>query len=197
MGRAMKFDRDAAIDWVMNEIWQVGFEALSVKTISEKLGITRSSFYNTFISREALFVEALERYFSLSPDRRLEGFADSPNLLKLLTEVFKEACRQRTDDTLHRGCLAVNSISELVGVNEELGPKLEDAIQYSISRFEQLLDLCVSRGELPNTVNTRHLALAIQNLLMGMNTLSKVVKSKEELWAGTKLNLQALNLYQD
>ncbi len=54
MGRPSKFDREAAIDKVMQEVWRNGFERASVKALSERLGITRSSFYNAFDSREAL-----------------------------------------------------------------------------------------------------------------------------------------------
>lgn len=197
MGRTRQFDRDAAVEWVMNEIWRVGFEACSVKAISENLGITRSSFYNTFESREALFIEVLQRYFEGSPDRMLAGFAESKRPLVLLCEVFKEACRIRASDPEHRGCLAVNSVSELVGVNETLGPPLETAIKQSIKRFENLLTHSMDLGELPPTSNIAELALAIQNLLIGLNTLSKVVKSEEQLWTVAKVTLQALGVYRE
>jgi len=71
MPRPAKFDRQEALDVVMNEIWRSGYEACSAKAISEKLGITRSSFYNAFGSREALFKEALDAYIVSAPDRML------------------------------------------------------------------------------------------------------------------------------
>ena len=51
MARPSKFDRKEAVELAMNEIWRDGYEANSVKALSEKLGITRSSFYNAFSSR--------------------------------------------------------------------------------------------------------------------------------------------------
>ena len=45
MSRAKAFDRDAALALLMEEIWEHGYEACSVKSMSETLGITRSSFY--------------------------------------------------------------------------------------------------------------------------------------------------------
>lgn len=197
MGRTRQFDRDAAVDWVMNEIWRVGFEACSVKAISENLGITRSSFYNTFESREALFLEVLQRYFDGSPDRMLAGFTESKRPLVLLCEVFKEACRVRANDPEHRGCLAVNSVSELVGVNDTLGPPLAKAIKQSIKRFESLLKHSMDLGELAPTHNIQQLALAIQNLLVGLNTMSKVIKSEQQLWAATETTLRALGVYRE
>lgn len=197
MGRTIQFDRDAAIDWVMNEIWRVGFEACSVKSISESLGITRSSFYNTFESREALFIEALHHYFHDSPDRKLSAYVESKRPLVLLCQVFREACRVRASDPEHRGCLAINCVSELVGGNDVLGPPLEDAINQSIERFNHLLAHSVKMGELPDTSNIQQLALAIQNLLMGLNTLSKVVKSEQKLWATAEVTLRALGVYRE
>jgi len=197
MGRVRQFDRDAAVSWAMNEFWRVGFEACSVKSISENLGITRSSFYNTFESREALFTEAMQRYFEESPDCKLSDFAETQRPLVLLCEVFRQACRARTSDPEHRGCLAINCVSELVGVNDALGPPLEEAVKQSIERFERLLEHSVSQGELSPTDNIRGLALALQNLLMGLNTLSKVVKSERELWAATETTLRALGLYRE
>lgn len=197
MGRARQFDRDAAVRWAMNEFWRVGFEACSVKAIAENLGITRSSFYNTFESREALFAEALQRYFQESPDSKLGEFAESKHPLVLLCEVFRDACRSRANDPEHRGCLAVNSVAELVGVNDVLGPPLEEAIRQSIKRFERLLTHSVGVGELSASSNIGELALAIQNLLMGLNTLSKVVTSEQELWAAAETTLRALGVYRE
>jgi len=196
MGRSRQFDRDAAIDTVMNQIWRLGYEACSVKSISENLGITRSSFYNTFGSREALFTEALQRYFQSSPDRRLSTFSETNSPLTLLSDVFKEACRARASDPEHRGCMVVNSVSELVGINEPLGSLLEDVIEQSIKSFERLLTHSMNLGELPPTCNIRELALAIQNLLIGLNTLSKVVTSEEQLWGTAKITLKALGVYR-
>ena len=195
MTRTRKFDRDEAIKWVMNKMWLGGFENLSVKFISESLGITRSSFYHSFTSREALFIEALNQYYKESPHIKLTQFTQSKSPLRLLTQTFKKTCEIRSNDSKHRGCFAVNSVSELVGVNKQLGPIIEKAVLESIKCFENLLNDSIKKNELSTNTNTHELALALQNILMGLNTMSKVVKSKNDLWSATKLNLQALKVY--
>ncbi|OUR63327.1 hypothetical protein A9Q74_01195 [Colwellia sp. 39_35_sub15_T18] len=197
MGRAIKFDRDEAIVWVMNEIWRSGFTALSVKAVSEKLGITRSSFYHAFESREALFLEAMNHYFQISPLLKLSTFAESNSALTLLTQVFKETCKQRTDDGQHRGCLAVNSVSELVGVNDSLSSFMANMVNENINGFEALLTYSIHQGELAKSTDTRHLALALQNTLIGLNTMSKVITNEQELWNAIKVILIALNVYRE
>ncbi len=195
MGRPAKFDRQIAIEVVMNEIWRSGFEANSVKAISENLGITRSSFYNAFGSREAMFLEALELYFSQSPDNVLAMVDGEAGILKVLTQVFKEVCRSRAADPEARGCMAVNCVAELVGVDETLGPVLEKAILGSLDRLERLLGQAAANGEIEDKGDLREKALALQNLLIGLNVMAKVVRSEDDLWAATKQTLKGLGLY--
>ena len=71
MARRLEFDREKAVEIAMNQFWKNGFEASSVKSLSQAFGITRSSFYNAFGSHEALFEEALALYFEQSPDQAL------------------------------------------------------------------------------------------------------------------------------
>lgn len=197
MGRPAKFDRQAAVELVMNEIWRHGFEACSVKAISEKLGITRSSFYNAFGSREALFLEALELYFSKSPDKALAKLDSKASVLKVLTDVFREVCRSRAADPEARGCMVVNCVTELVGVDDALGPVLEKTILGSLDRLEHLLDQAAANGEIEDKGDLREKALALQNLLIGLNVMAKVVRSEGDLWAAARQTLEGLGIYRE
>ncbi len=196
MGRPSKFDRQEALEVVMNEIWKYGFEPCSVKAISEKLGITRSSFYNAFKSREALFLEVLDLYFSQSPDRVLTEIKPEDHVLPILTKLFKEVCRVRAADQDARGCMVVNCVAEMVGVDETIGPVLESAVVHTAQTLERLLQQAVCNGELKDANDIEEKALALQNLLIGLNVMAKVVRSEKKLWAATKHTLKGLGLYQ-
>lgn len=197
MARPSKFDRETVIEAAMQEIWRSGYEASSVKAISEKLGITRSSYYNAFGSREDLFKEALAIYFGQSPDRALyEDVSDCP-VKRLITESFRKACAARACDPEARGCMAINSLCELAGGRHvTLGAMLAEAVLASAARFETLLELAVARGELSPDTDAHGKALALQSLLIGINTLSKAVRSEDELWLAARTALQALGIYE-
>ncbi len=195
MGRPAEFDRDQAVEIVMNDIWMNGFEACSIKAISEKLGITRSSFYNAFGSREALFEEALELYFSQTPDRVLARVDSTVRIVPMLTKMFKDVCRARAADPQARGCMAVNCVAELVGVNKFLGPMLESAVLGSLERLEHLLRRAAANGEIEDRGDLREKALALQNLLIGLNVMCKVVRSEKDLWRAARQTLKGLGVY--
>jgi len=196
MGRPKEFDRDEAVVTVMNEIWEHGYEACSTKGISEKLGITRSSFFNAFGTREELFREVLEIYNGPGPDREWFPIDETGSVLKVISEVFHTVCKARVDDDAARGCLVINSIAELVHRNERLGPVVEDTFSANIEYLEQVLAVAAQRGEIEKC-DLRVKALALQNVLIGLNVMSKVIRDEDELWAATKHTLQALQLYRD
>ena len=180
----------------MQELWRDGYEACSVKAISEKLGITRSSYYNAFGSREELFKLALAAYCAQSPDRVLNTEPEERSVLTLLTAMFRDVCAARAADPEARGCLAINSLCELGDGETELGRMMVEAFQGGAERLEELLAIAARSGELPDGADLRAQALCLQNLLIGLNTMSKFVRDEEELWLVARTTLEGLGLYR-
>ncbi|MCI4665830.1 MAG: TetR family transcriptional regulator [Neomegalonema sp.] len=197
MARPSSFDKNDAIETAMNEIWRLGYDATSVKAMSERLGITRSSYYNAFGARETLYRAAIEKYCAQSPDRALSEPIDDRTVQQLISTIFRGACRVRAADPENRGCMLVKGLAELVSVHEELGPFIEQLFLGSIERLEALMQEAVAKGELPPETNPRTLALATQSALMGLNLLCKLVRTETELWAVAQTTLRGLGLYAD
>lgn len=198
MARPLTFDRDAAIQTAMHEIWRAGYEATSVKAMSEKLGMTRSSYYNAFNSREELFKAALAAYGAQSPDRVLYDDPGQTGIRRLLTSVFRAACATRAGDPEGRGCMAINALCELAGGAEnELAGMLVAMVLGSARRIEELLRIGVARGEMPDNTDCHAKALAVQALLVGINAMSKAVRAEDELWLTARTTLDALGLLEE
>src|ERR1700761_5289271 len=62
VGRPREFDRDAALEAAMLLFWRKGFAATSINDLCEAMGIASPSLYAAFGSKEALYLEASERY---------------------------------------------------------------------------------------------------------------------------------------
>jgi TetR/AcrR family transcriptional repressor of nem operon len=198
MARPSKFDRETAVEAAMQQIWRYGYEVTSVKAMSEKLGMTRSSYYNAFGSRENLFKEALAAYFEQSPDRALHRDPGRTHIRALLTRTFRAACAARAADPEGRGCMAINALCELAGGPEKgLSKMMVNAVLGSARRFEELLAMGVARGELPEATDCHGKALALQSLLVGINAMSKAVRAEAELWLTARTTLDALGLLEE
>ena len=61
-GRPAVFDRDVALREAMNLFWERGYEGTSFDDLIAAMGISASSFYNSFGSKEALYCEATRSY---------------------------------------------------------------------------------------------------------------------------------------
>lgn len=195
MARPMKFDREEAIRIATEEIRRDGYEQSSVKALSERLGISRSSFYNAFGTREALFSEVIERYAPTAPDAPLYGEVNGP-ILPLIERVLRAICHVRTEGEGGRGCIIVNSIAELCPAPEGPAPLLADLAASSTRRLEELLTMARDAGEIAADANVHALALALQNLMIGLNVISKVVRSEAELWLLAETTLKGLGLME-
>ena len=197
VGRPLAFDRDEAIDAVLDELWRDGYGAVSVKSLSDKLGITRSSFYNALGSLEELFCLALERYLARIPEGAIMDVEPGTPVAPAITDVFRRACGHRASDPERRGCFAANSVAELLPGN---GAPSEFVLRLSRAfgdRLETLVQQAVEQGELAPNSDVPGIALSLHNLLMGMNMQSKLGRSRDELWRSTRATLAGLGLYSN
>lgn len=182
LGRPASFVREEAVDAAMHLFWKKGFLAVSAKDLADAMGIQRSSFYNSFGTREAVFMEALRRYAAQAPDAPLDAVAPGQLVVPVLVSTFREICRVRAADAEARGCLVCNGIAELVGLEESVGPVLEEALRHRIVGIQRLLHQAVQQREVVPFVDELAAARALVAFLIGLNTISKVVRNERDLW---------------
>lgn len=196
-GRPAKFHRDAAIDAAMQLLWEQGFSSVTVRDLAHAMGIQRSSFYNSFGRPEDVFKEALERYAHQAPDAPLDTYQPGQPALPLLVGVLKQVCRERAADAKGRGCLACNSIAELVGHHDTLGPLLENAWARRTASLTVLLREAESRQEIQQLGDAEVAAEGIAVFLLGLNTASKMTRREDRLWALCEDYLRRLKVAEE
>ena len=110
-GRPREFDEEEVLSALVELFWDRGFEAASLNEIVDATGLNKSSLYNAFGSKEAVFARALDKYLevrkSVLDEHMAEGGLDT--VLGFVEMVRAEA----TSDSGFRGCMAVNASTEL------------------------------------------------------------------------------------
>lgn len=182
MGRPAKFDRTQALEIAMDLFWTKGYESTGVSELAAAIGITRSSFYNSFESRDQIFIEAMDHYTKIAPDKVLAGHKAGDPVLPILTTLFKDLARSRAADDEGRGCLIVNALAELKEGGQE-PPLVRAMVEKKISRIESLLKVAQAQRELDPDLDTATLSSELVSFLIGLNTISKLIRCEEQLWA--------------
>src|ERR1700730_14714046 len=88
-GRPSTFDRTEALNRAMKLFWEQGYEGTTFDQLIEAMGISSSSFYNSFGSKELLYKEAADAYMKMSGDwfaGSLFGTADTREAFKKLLD---------------------------------------------------------------------------------------------------------------
>jgi len=117
LGRPRCFDADAALRVAVDLFWQQGYEVTSLDSLSQAMGLSRSSFYACFGSKHALLMAAVrqyadDRYASLI--ERLAACTDPREAVREMLAVIADV------EGGTRGCLFVNAVAELAPGDAEL-----------------------------------------------------------------------------
>ena len=156
-GRPRAFVETEALDAAMRLFWRMGYEGASMDALTAAMGISRSSLYQSFGDKEALFLRAVDHYARtrLAPLlRALEGAGDfRTDLAAFLDAVVRHA----TGDPERLGCLVASVLSDSAGsdprLRAELGVRfaaVEARIADRVARAQS--DGDVSRGLDPATI---------------------------------------------
>lgn len=181
-GRPASYSREQAIDRAINLFWRDGYHGITVRDLASAMQIQRSSFYNTFGNKESVFIEALKTYSQLAPDAVLDQISDQQAVIPVVVQMLRQLCRTRIADKQARGCLICNSVAELVGVDRELGPVLDEMVNQRVAVMESLFNRAIDHNEFTPRSPAADIARSFVTLLFGINLASKSLRTESELW---------------
>lgn len=114
MARPRTFDETAVLDAVAREFRVHGFAETSTEQLCEAAGVRRSSLYNAFVSKDELFVRALQHYVATTGARQSTILADDEltgaERLRALVDVIVDEELQAANRGHAAGCMVVQSL---------------------------------------------------------------------------------------
>lgn len=180
-GRPRSFDREAALEAAMRLFWEHGYEATSIAQLTSVMGISPPSLYAAFGDKEALFLEAVERYQARGGDQTYALFGDAETARESVKRMLVETAVRLTDPRYPRGCMVVLSAisvsEEAARVQRELAHCRASWEQHMKARIEQ----GIADGDVPESTNAGALASFYMAVLQGMSLHAKDGASRERL----------------
>ncbi len=65
IGRPLQFDPEQVLDAAMQVFWASGYDATSLQDLLQAMRLSKSSFYQTFGSKQQLFERCLRRCYAV------------------------------------------------------------------------------------------------------------------------------------
>jgi TetR/AcrR family transcriptional repressor of nem operon len=194
MARPKSFDPTDAYDQLLELFWRDGLAAMSVKGMAGHLGLTRSSFYNAFGTRETLLKNLIIYYELQSPQITLVLAYPPIDVSFFFESLIGELCTQHRDDPARKGCLLTNLSVELRENEPELKALLQQINQDRIARLIEVCRWAVEAKELPRGTNCEKLGHQLFAMIEQLNLLAKSLPDAAMLEELAKSQLRQLGL---
>jgi AcrR family transcriptional regulator len=181
-GRPQSFDRQAVLEEAMKLFWERGYEGTSFADLIAFMGISASTFYNSFGSKEQLFIEAVQHYITGPGGERVTKIFSAPHDTRTAFGLLLEAAAfDFTSSNYPAGCMI-----SLAGTHVPPEQRsVRDAMVKFRANFEQML--CdrlrrgVEAGDLAPDTAVPELASFFGTVFRGMAVQARDGKSRKHL----------------
>ena len=180
MPRRKEFDREEVLLRAMTVFRDKGYTATSMQDLVKRMGINRFSLYQTFKSKHALFVQALQAYYENVAMPFFSKLRNSDQGLRALeTTLLEMVSRIKTGESPN-GCLLCNTMAELGAKSDkQTGAILARYLKRVEKDFYAALVRAKELKEVSVSVNARERAKALVAYSTGLLSLAKVLNERE------------------
>src|ERR1700761_6236623 len=178
MARTKDFDENEVLSKAIRLFWHKGYNGTSMQDLVDGLGISRSSLYDTYGDKHALYIKALESYQNSSGIEMCNIISNTPSAKEAIKQLLEFITRNMLSDEQHKGCFMVNAgvevaphdaqVNDLLCKNEQ---QLEDVFYKAIKKGQE-------SGEITTSQDAMALTRFISNTVKGIQVSAKSTTDK-------------------
>jgi len=193
MSRTREFDERQALVSAMLVFWEKGYEGTSIQDLEDAMGLKRTSIYNAFGNKRALFTRILECYKESVMSALFEAMDSAPDIREGIRRLLQGALDIHFDTDHPGGCLVVLSVLESGQHDAASSDSLAQTIHGLKEGLQKRLKKAKQAGELPEGLDVSATATTIATTMAGMMVLGKANFSRQALNRTVKQVLELLD----
>lgn len=179
MGRPLEFNKDEVLEKAMNVFWRRGYEATSLQELIEAMDLSKSSFYQSFASKQDLFVKCLEKYQSKLSSDLSDNFVKARTARQFIEQTFREITNTAQKETGKMGCFLMNSPNEFSFEDEKLSPSITVGFRKLQTVWQIAVKQAQKEGDISAEKDAESLAYYIISSISGLRTMIKAGANAE------------------
>jgi AcrR family transcriptional regulator len=191
-GRPAVFDRGAALNAAMKLFWERGYEGTSFDDLIAAMGISASSFYNSFGSKEELYCEATRSYrewagqwfFAILNDPSIDTKTAFARLFEATAEEFT-----RGDHPL--GCMISLAGTHCSPGMKNIRDMMAEHRAFSEGAMAERIRKGIVKGDLPEDTDCDMLAAYYSAVARGLAVQARDGASRQKLSEIGRLAMRA------
>ncbi|RJL27133.1 TetR/AcrR family transcriptional regulator [Bailinhaonella thermotolerans] len=188
MARPREFDEHDVVAKATDLFWCRGYHATSVRDLGAGLGLRQSSLYRTFGDKRALFLRALDHYRATESAQAEELLnAPGPSL-----RVLREWLLWMVGHEPGRGCLVVNTATELGAADPGVQERTEAAFEVTRRTLASLLRRGVADGDLPAALDVDGAVELLFTAVLGLRVRERAGHDPRRLAEAIDFTLRTL-----
>jgi len=193
MARPREFDKTEALSKAMDVFWTKGYEATSLCDLLAAMGLSRSSFYDTFGSKHEVFLDTIT-YYKKTRTSQVTGIAklESP-ARKLIESLFERAASRICEEGGQRGCYLNNCCVEVALHDPKAAKLIDEGIGLMEDTFFSLVERGQREGDIVPSKDARALARYLTSSLNGLMVIAKANPDPEALDDIVRMSLTTLD----
>ncbi|MBC9915463.1 TetR/AcrR family transcriptional regulator [Chitinophaga varians] len=146
MPRNKEFEYEERLEKARDLFWEKGYHATSIHDIVDRMGLNRSSVYNSYGNKQELFLKCLENYAALKAAQYRHAGKNTSSAFEALAFTIRDVVEQTMKDK--KACMIIRTIFELG--NEE--PAVSSFIRKNAGVLESIFRELVIRAKAEGTL---------------------------------------------
>ncbi|MFU8813833.1 MAG: TetR/AcrR family transcriptional regulator [Pseudomonadales bacterium] len=192
VGRPKSYRPEIVLQRALDCFWSHGFEATSMQDLLACTGLSKSSLYEEFGSKRALFERCVITYREHAVAGMGARLAAAPSGLAFIREMLESVAAESAAGSHPRGCFVMNMAGEF----SQTDPRVAQLIAESIAAFTGVFRKAVKRaqaeGEIPERKSASRLARFLVANMSGLRTLAKAGAGAKSLNDTAQVVVEAL-----
>ena len=192
MPKEILFDEQVVLGKAMELFWTKGYNGTSMDELTKVTGLSRSSIYNTFGGKHALFMRSLQFYLD-DQTRQLTALAVKVTDVKeRIRAAFDFAIEEILSDRMRKGCLMVNTTTEMVNQDAEIAAVAANNMDQMTAMFADWIREGQAAGQIGAGFSPTALGKHLFNLYSGLKVSGKTQVDRRTLEEIVKVGLSVL-----